>query len=206
MSEKSTFKISVLSRLKHGALREALVKRGWTQTKAAEYIGMHQNDFCRLINLKHVPKFTKQQEEKLMELTNQTMEDLFPPEVRSAEFLGVPKTSESSVEVPLSVLLCARTTIQLPSPDHALERKELSETLNTMIETLSYREKFVINGRYKEGKSWKEMGRELGITDKGVRAIEDGALLKLRSPSRERFFKEMTGADQFGEVLDVIDV
>lgn len=193
----STFKVSVISRLKHGAIREALLKRGWTQKRCAEYLGISQYQFGKMINLQKLPKLDDEQIEKLMNLTEKSFEDLFPPEVFSKEYLEKNKVLETFVDVQLMALPEADTILALPSPDKALERKEVFELIREGMNELTDRERLVINKLFFEDYTAAELARKLGVCHQTILNTQRNALMKLRQPCHLKGIREAINANSY---------
>ena len=178
---ESTFKVTVVARIKHGSLHEAIRKRGWTQKKAAEFIGVSSMVMSGMTCLKHLPKLSRRQKEKLMELTEKSFEDLFPEEVFSREFLERKKVFEITKEVPASLLLEQIHMLQPPSPpDDILMEKETDSLLKTAFEELPAKDKKLLTKRFFENKTLDEVGTGLGITREAVRHRQNVILSKMR--------------------------
>lgn len=81
------------------------------------------------------------------------------------------------------------------SPEAAAIQENTKETLSTLLNTLSDREKTVIEMRFgldgKDTKTLEECGKRLNITKERVRQIENSALRKLRNPVRTEKIKEL---------------
>lgn len=178
----------MIARLKHGDLREALKRHGWTQKQAAEFLGMTQQGFGEVINLKRIPKkLTKGQEDKLFKLTGKLPDDLWPEFIRSKEFLKLPKVLESMRDV-TPALLEANGLISLPPPlpDEALERKELITFLKEALPTLTAREAELLKSVYWEEETLERTGHKLGVGGDRARKMGIQAIQKLRFQFRKR--------------------
>jgi RNA polymerase primary sigma factor len=81
-----------------------------------------------------------------------------------------------------------------PSPTDAASRQLLTEQVESVLSTLTYREQRVLQLRFGMGdgraRTLEEVGRELGVTRERIRQIEAKALRKLRHPSRRKKLKE----------------
>lgn len=182
-----TFKIGIKARLKHGVLLEALTRKGWNQTQAAEYLQVPMQTFGKWINLQEVPKkLSEEQIKRLLELTGMLPDQLWPDYVRSQDFLDAPKTFEVVKDVDAPKLIEAmRTLRQLPAgePDKLFEQKELAEKIDELLGTLRPREALVIRSNFFEGRTDDETGKMLNVSATRVRHLEYKALRKLRHPS-----------------------
>ena len=79
-----------------------------------------------------------------------------------------------------------------------IEADDKLETINTVLDTLSDREKMVIKWRFGIGvertKTLDELGKELNLSRERIRQIENTALKKLRNPVRANRLREFLGA------------
>jgi RNA polymerase primary sigma factor len=79
-------------------------------------------------------------------------------------------------------------------PADAASRKMLKEQVDDVLETLSERERAVLNMRFGlddgRARTLEEVGREFGVTRERIRQIEAKALRKLRHPSRAKKLKD----------------
>lgn len=73
---------------------------------------------------------------------------------------------------------------------------DLRDSLNNALNTLDKRERKILELRFYDGKTLKEVGDELKITSpERVRQIESKALIKLRHPVRRKIIEEGTLED-----------
>lgn len=192
----TTFDIALTGKLRHGELWK-LVERFGSQVAAARELGCSQRDFCAWVNMREVPRFRSESfaavEQKLMELTGKTVEELWPEEAKSAEWLQVPKTVVAHHQFELAALAdMTRQRLMLPSPADQAAESELIQNLrrNTqkVLKTLSFREREVIKLRFGLGDgtiyTLKECAQIFRRTPENIRQIEAKAIRKLQQPSR----------------------
>jgi len=179
-------KITLTSKLRHGILYEG-VKRFGSATKFAEYLGVQGSLLGQWINLKSVPseKMSLRIEVKLADLFNLPVEDIFPPELHSVDFLDRNKNFEITKDIPLEMLIeFGLTTKALASPEDDFFDKEKQDVIRSVLSTLSPREALIIDMRFglngKTESTLKEIGDEIGICRARVGQIEAKALRKLR--------------------------
>ena len=81
-----------------------------------------------------------------------------------------------------------------PAPAHAASYLLLKEQLDDVLDTLTDREKRVLELRFGMGdgrpRTLEEVGKEFGVTRERIRQIEAKALRKLRHPSRSKKLKD----------------
>jgi len=191
----NTFKIAIVARMKHGVLYEAIKKRGWTNKKAAEFLGVAPSHLSAIINLKKRPPFIfprrKQVSgdkmkavkfsERLMELTELSVEDLFPNESLTNEFLTMPKILVGMKDIPRQALIgTGAVPYRLPAPDDALLQKEVQEEVFDMIEQLPPYQRDAVKGLYLEGKTVQEMAQKKGVTKTAIYVAAHSGLQRLR--------------------------
>lgn len=160
-------------------IRSALKERGWTFVRGANSVGMSVRQFSALINLKRFPDLTIEQYVKLVELTGKTLEEMFPQQVHSKEFLhdqrGKVAVSQSRPsELICSGIVCAPVPLDPPSFD-------LLAILEELLKVLTEREREVIVARYIEGLKFREIGDMLSISKQRAQQIESSARKKLHS-------------------------
>lgn len=64
--------------------------------------------------------------------------------------------------------------------------EELEQTVQFVINSLEYRDRDIIVGRFFDNKTLKELSEEFGITQSRVAQLENKALRRLRHPKRAR--------------------
>jgi RNA polymerase primary sigma factor len=85
----------------------------------------------------------------------------------------------------------------MPEPDDAASQQLLREQLRTILNSLNFRERQVLEMRFglKDGQSHtlEEVGQAFGVTRERIRQIEAKALRKLRHPLRSRKLRDYLG-------------
>jgi RNA polymerase primary sigma factor len=85
----------------------------------------------------------------------------------------------------------------MPEPDDAASAQLLREQLRTILNSLNFRERQVLEMRFglKDGQSHtlEEVGQAFGVTRERIRQIEAKALRKLRHPLRSRKLRDYLG-------------
>ena len=169
---------------------EALENRGWTQGQGAEFLGMDQSTFGRLLNLKWVPEeFSPKLTIKLFELTGKTPEELFPDWARQKDFLEMPKIGKKIIEVTPQMLGDAGALYLPAGPEEAFCKQDVERVINEVLQTLSPREEQIIRRHIMEDETFDKIGEEMGCTGANVHAITQRVLQKLREPRRARVLR-----------------
>jgi RNA polymerase sigma factor (sigma-70 family) len=124
----------------------------------------------------------------LLKLTNQTLDELWPEELRLALVSKRFRTQiEQTRQVGLKELACnVEERLVLPSPADQFEEAERGEMVRANLNVLTPRQKAVVKLRYGvDGPgplSLTEIGLELRITKDRVRQILTKAMQRLRKP------------------------
>ena len=194
------FNVTIRAQLLHGALWAARQRLG-SNAALAEHLGVDQGLVGRWLSLKDVPSRRLRNsvrweaiEQKLMALTGESTEKLFPQVLSSQDFLDQPKVVELTRSISLSMLYGALTPQALPLPDEMLEQTERQELLTaamqTAIHSLSTREARILNLLFgldgAEPLTLRQVGDLQGVGAERIRQIEARALRKLRRTTRNR--------------------
>jgi RNA polymerase sigma factor (sigma-70 family) len=81
--------------------------------------------------------------------------------------------------------LSAKDTLQL-GPGEECQRVEMEQTIDDVLGTLTYKERYVIKARFWEGKTLNEIGDEYNVSRNSIRIVEQKALRKLRHGTRSK--------------------
>ncbi|HID30617.1 MAG TPA: sigma-70 family RNA polymerase sigma factor, partial [Desulfobacterales bacterium] len=85
----------------------------------------------------------------------------------------------------------------LPGPVDVASQQLLKEQMQDILDSLSERERKVLEMRYGlkdgQGRTLEEVGQEFGVTRERIRQIEAKALRKLRHPQRSRKLRDYLG-------------
>lgn len=83
---------------------------------------------------------------------------------------------------------------ELPTPSYVVSARLLGEQLGRMLESLTNRQRRVIELRFGlkdgQGRNLEEIGQEFGLTRERIRQIEAAALRRLGHPSRKRKLRD----------------
>lgn len=183
MPEKK-FRIGIVSRLKHGDILEAINSRGWTQSKAAEFLGMSPQQFGGLINLQWVPKkISPELEKKLLELTGKLPEDLWPDFVREKLSKKRPQIFINLAEVSPRMLEAKEEILQLPPiQEEQLQQKELQELFEDIFKYFfSSGQEKILRMRFYEEKTLEEIAEHFQMSRENVRRIIFKLLRRVRN-------------------------
>ena len=191
---KKTFKVTVKTRMFHGILHETMERFGMNQAKLAEYLGMNYNSVGHMLRMTYVPKFStdsgKLIKQKLEELTEMTVEELFPEHVFTEKFLKTDKFVQITKGIPVELLSNASLIYELPvPPDEQILRREYEEAVAFVFSTLTEQQVVVLHERFVNDKTLEEIGATYGVRRERIRQIESKAMRLLRSPVRLRLLR-----------------
>lgn len=195
MVKEEGFKVNTIARMKHGELRAALKRRGWTQKQAADFIGMPYSSLNRLLALQWFPVkkgFTRKQEQKLLELTGKTIEELFPTWTREKDFLETPKVMEIIREATPQMLQAHGLLALPPGPDEVAEKNELQSITEEMLSSLPPKYQKVLRLHFWEEKTLEEISEEMKMSRALAGYYKGRAIRLLRHPrhsNRLRIFR-----------------
>lgn len=194
------FSVTIQARLFHGALWAARQRFGTNKALAA-HLGVSQAIVGRWLALKSIPskkyrlrKDWESVEKKLVMLTGQTLDDLFP-DTLTKDFLDRPHLIELTRTIPAYAL--ANTGLAPEaclSPEAIYEQKEtimqLAAAIEEAMHSLREREKDVLRLRFGlnslEPLTLEQIGDKYGVGPERIRQIEFVALRKLRHPTKSR--------------------
>jgi len=183
--------LALSARLRHGDLWAA-VRRLGSQAALARALGKSAQQISTWLALKHYPDRTDEFDRRLVEVLGLDWELLWPEalrvEIRRRRARG--ENGWASIDVfrtvPVEVLarLEGAGLLSLESPAPSLDLEEVRRRLGEALEALTPRERRVIERRHLAGDderpTYRELGRELGVTCERVRQIELKALRKLQ--------------------------
>lgn len=189
------FPIRAQVKLKHGILCDLAERLGGVYL-LAERLALPVTTLYKCINFSWVPPRKtlatarwKVAEEILLVLCGKSWDDIFPDELRTAEFAAKPKRFEITREVPLYALAGTDQALLMPMQDEEIHQLELKENIARSVATLKPREQQVLAMRFglngEQELTFREIGERLGgIGVERVRQIEAQALRNLRHGSR----------------------
>ena len=178
-------KITAITRYKHGELFEVLRRLGWSQADLARRSGISTTMVASIINLNRRP--SQKAADAIQKAFGEAGEYFDVLEQWPETFDGIKRgaTKEETMDIPMECLIGCREAMMIPSPSKR-EEDGLSDAMNAAMDSLTGREKAVIEARFFEGKMCHEIGRQIGVSAMRVRQIEGKALRKLRHPSRSK--------------------
>ncbi|MCP4566842.1 MAG: hypothetical protein GY841_04585 [FCB group bacterium] len=180
----NTIPLTLNIKAKNGYLWQ-IVKLFGSQSKAAKYLGVSDNVFCRWINLRGTPhpkKTTKWQEieNKLLITIGKDMSQVFPEAIRSKDFLDMPKEIDVTKNIPIDNI----EQMVCPSISQRLKETEQIEKLMDGMKYLTYREQEIIERRFgltgKPQQTRLAIGKLCGVSRERVNQIEQKAMQKLK--------------------------
>jgi len=194
------FNVTLQIRAKHAALLEASRKLG-SITALAEHLGVTYAILHSWISLKSVPKLDSATstiwndharrsdlEAKLFTLTGQTLDELWPEQIRSQDFLDLPKSIEVTQATDIRDLAITQTAlVALPSPSAHMETDELRQSIQRALKSIPKRhakvlEKyFGLNGE--DEMSFAEIAAKMRLSTSRVHQIFQTSLRRIQAPS-----------------------
>lgn len=194
-------KVAIIARLKNGILYEAAQKLG-SQSALARHLGLSPAEVGAWINFqrspltiesnsKRPPEFWQEIENKLFELTGHTLEEIFPPEIRTKAFLERQKKIEAIVEMPMEQLIAAGAVprLLLPAPDEILYQEDIRTAIDEALGNLKPRTADILKMRfglapYDSEHTLEEVAKKHKVISERVRQIEAGGLRRLRAKTK----------------------
>ena len=163
---------------------------GFTQINFALLVGATCLRLSEIENLKCVP--TLDEKEEMASALHQPVEYIFPDELDDLVASGI--ISERRKYLSIQQM----DSLLRPQLDSGVVRFEhthfLPESVNSVLENLTPREKIVIRARFglDDGipKTLDEVAESLNVSRERIRQIENKALRRLRHPSRSRKLKD----------------
>jgi len=189
----------VVSKLKNRPLRDAVREAGLTLKQISEKAGVCTSHITSFGCLSASPYYIKTgcpkpAAESLAEFFEIPVETLFPRLLYKLQF---PKVIERTIDAEQAIsLLEARKQKLLPesfTPEYQCDPGELAISIGEALDTLTNRERLVIEMRFgvdgKGSTGLREVGEHFGVSVERIRQIEAKALRKLRHPSRSSKLK-----------------
>lgn len=194
-------KITAITRYKHGNLYEALKKLGWTQSDLAERAGLSAGTIGHIINLIRRPN--EEQANAIQRAFGEAGVYMDVMQEWPETFRGLMPgyKREQSADVPMESLLDHPEVLRLeaPAPDIDIDA---TETIVGVLSELSPQQQLVIKERYFRGKTYQEIGDQIGICKMMVRNYEQQALRRLRNTRRIRVLEQLTEFSLSGKTID----
>lgn len=178
----------------------------------AEYLGFHYSRVVAWINFKDIPTLTSTNSKVVMRYNEleakiipygYTLDDIFPLSLRGKPIGPNKRRLQLRQTIQSERLLehYQHELLELPSAN--LEKTEMTETIQSVIDTLrTETEKKVIRMRFGLGPSgrehtYEEIAKHFNVQEQRIRQIEAKALRELRHSSRSRQLKGFLGNDLF---------
>tara|TARA_R100000093_G_scaffold26079_1_gene14720 strand:+ start:49 stop:495 length:447 start_codon:yes stop_codon:yes gene_type:complete len=131
--------------------------------------------------------------EIICRFVGETKEVIFPELLKNEDFLELDKKTTFYKRIDPDRILGGEGLEALPAPEDDesdIERQEAIDRVESVLDTLTYREREIIKMRFGiiEGTTCtlEEAGKKLNITRTRVNQLEKRALRKLRHPARSR--------------------
>lgn len=195
-------RITAITRYKHAELFAILKRLQWSQAELASRSGLPIYVINRIINLTKRP--TQEHANAIQKAFGEVGEYFDALEQWPETFVGLQRGThkEETMDVPMERLLGCREAMMLPAPESTRD-PELEALLERGMEDLSEKERRIIEGRYFDGKSHEDLGREFQCTRSSISAVEAQALRKLRKPRHLRRLADYRSLKGFGVNIEV---
>lgn len=173
--------IASITRYKHGNIYKLLQKLGWSQLELARRSGLCGGVVGNIINLQRRPN--EEQANAIQRAFGEADEYLDVLEEWPDAFrLERGFKREEIADVPVGNLLYSKEMLSLEFESTAAP-KELVEGIEAAMIDLDVREKKVLEG-FMDGRTLKETGESIKVSNERCRQIQLRALHKLRHPAR----------------------
>lgn len=202
-SGESKIDVTFVGRMKHGTLYHAIRKRQWSVAQAADFLGLNVGTLYNVLGLQMLPPYifskhrdlrpetaekARRLEEKLIELTGKTAEELFPPELRDKVFLAKSKLIIVDGEVlPSQLIQMAEShfvsQLEVPqTPLEAIDEEEKWQAVNKFIkEHFDERSVMMFHLYYIAGENTREIGNKFGVSRSAANFIINRIIRKLKT-------------------------
>jgi RNA polymerase sigma factor (sigma-70 family) len=189
--------IAIVAKVKQGYIYKYMQDRGYSASRLASEIGFSQSKMGEIINLHWIPgPRSKNVIKRLEEYFHVPIDILFPPEFTKdlADRLG--KKHIKYEEIDFVALEDAPRHYLTFNPDDIRGRDDMEARVVLALDSLSSREKEVINYRFgftsELPLTFDEISKKMGVTKERIRQIEQKALKKLQHKKRRDFITGVT--------------
>lgn len=201
---EQTVDVVALTKLKHGALRDAVLKFG-SQSALGKELGVTPQTIGKWCNFKDYPREGSTYDNQTFEdieialyhATGQLVDDLWPAALKAAiDGRLIPQQIERRATLQADALLeyaahtQERLTYKSDTPLQLAENEELRNDISNAMDTLTDREREILTLRFglADGHpcTLEEIGRIFKTTKERIRQIEAKAIRKLQGPSRSQ--------------------
>lgn len=186
-------KITSITKFKHGILREALVKLGWSQSDLARKTGISISTIGHILNLQRRP--CKEIMDKIQLALGKEEIYIDVLECWPEEFTGSGKRTivETTHDFDPSLLLGCQKSLLLEQQDQEMlgdtivsKRTAQKERLYKAMDTLDEREKEVLIRTFINGETLAEIGKNGGVNQATIAQIRNRGLNNLADVKRLR--------------------
>jgi RNA polymerase sigma factor (sigma-70 family) len=183
------FGVTITAQMRHAVLWEACKQFGSAKALAG-HLGVSETQLGKWINLRAVPcrtRLGKDVAQRLMAVTQQSIDELFPLPIRSRDFLDVPKEVEHTQRMDPHELAAAGLVRRSPQPDERLKHRDLQRVLAQAMTSLPMRHQEALRLRFgldgQAEHSWEALARKLGVSGERCRQLVKRGLVRLRQSS-----------------------